>query len=116
MRARPDRRAPGGGSRVDFLLAGAQGYAVRDGGGERLGRLLWLTYGLEDDWPAGLRVQPDGPGEVTLSGSWEIPRARVVTVRPALREVIVATERSRPAAPTQPGLPPSALSQPLVNL
>lgn len=97
MSARAAHRAVSAGSRVDSLLADAQGYAVRDTGGERLGRLIWLTYSLDDDGPAGLRVQPDGPGEATLSGSWEIPRAQVVTVRPALREVIVATERSRRA-------------------
>lgn len=47
----------------------------------------------DDRWPAGLRVQPPGWGEPTLSGSWEIPLAQVVFVRPARREVVIAAER-----------------------
>ena len=69
-----------------------RGYAVRVRDGERLGQLMWLTYALDDPWPVGLRVQPPGSGERTLSDSWEIPLAQVAFVRPARREVVITAE------------------------
>ena len=79
-------------SRVARLLAEAQGYAVCARDGERLGRLIWLTYAPDDPWPAGLRVQPPGSGERALAGSWEIPLAQVAFVRPGRREVVITAE------------------------
>ena len=88
----------GDASRLSRLLADAHGYEVRATDGESLGRLIWLIYELDHLWPAGLRVQPLGQGESTFAGSWEIPVARVVAVRPAHREVTVVRERGEPAA------------------
>lgn len=84
-------------TRLGRLLAGAQGYAVSSTTGQRLGRIIWLTYDLDDPSPAGLRVQPDGRPGLFSTESWEIPFEWVVSVLPARLEVVTGPGGRAPA-------------------